>query len=41
LQLEVTYSLRVVSGVVTSPYPCPLIEEKGTVPVKVNRLKSN
>jgi predicted molibdopterin-dependent oxidoreductase YjgC len=41
LQLEVKYSSKVVSGVVTSPYPCPLIEEEGTVPVKVNRLKSN
>jgi predicted molibdopterin-dependent oxidoreductase YjgC len=41
LQLEVKYSSKVISGVVTSPYPCPFIEEKGTVPVKVNRLKSN
>ena len=41
LQLEVKYSSKVVSGVVTSPYPCPLIEEEGTVPVNVNRLKSN
>jgi anaerobic selenocysteine-containing dehydrogenase len=41
LQLEVKYSSKVVSGVVTSPYPCPLMEEEGTVPVKVNRLKSN
>lgn len=41
LQLEVKYSPKVISGVVTSPYPCPLIEEKGTVPVKVTRLKSN
>jgi NADH-quinone oxidoreductase subunit G len=41
LQTEVKYSSKVVSGVVTSPYPCPLIEEKGTVLVKVKRLKSN
>jgi predicted molibdopterin-dependent oxidoreductase YjgC len=41
LQLEVKYSSRVVSGVVTSPYPCSLIEEEGTVPVRVNRLKSD
>ena len=41
LQMEVRYSSKVVSGVITSPYPCPLMEEEGTVPVKVNRLKSN
>jgi predicted molibdopterin-dependent oxidoreductase YjgC len=41
LQMEVKYSSKVVSGVITSPYPCPLMEEEGTVPVKVNRLKSN
>jgi hypothetical protein len=34
------YSTRLVPGVVTSPYPCPLIEEEGIAPVKVNRLKS-
>jgi predicted molibdopterin-dependent oxidoreductase YjgC len=39
LQLAVKYSSKVISGVVTSPYPCPLIEEKGAVPVKMNRLK--
>lgn len=39
LKLEVKYSPNVVSGVVTSPYPCALIEEEGIVPVKVNRLK--
>jgi len=41
LQLEVKYSSKVLPGVITTPFPCPLIEEKGTVPVKVNRLKSN
>jgi len=41
LQVEVKYSSKLVSGVITSPYPCPLIEEEGSVPVKVNRLKSN
>jgi predicted molibdopterin-dependent oxidoreductase YjgC len=39
LQVEVKYSSNLVSGIVTSPYPCPLVEEKGTVSVKVNRLK--
>jgi anaerobic selenocysteine-containing dehydrogenase len=41
LQLKVKYSSKVISGVVTSPYPCSLIDEEGTVPVNVNRLKSN
>jgi len=41
LQMEVKYSSKLVSGIVTSPYPCPLIEEEGSVPVKVKRLKSN
>jgi predicted molibdopterin-dependent oxidoreductase YjgC len=41
LQMEVKYSPRLFSGVITSPYPCPVMEEKGTAPVKVNRLKSD
>ncbi|MCJ7783003.1 MAG: molybdopterin-dependent oxidoreductase, partial [Desulfobacterales bacterium] len=41
LQREVKYSSKLVSGGITSPYPCPLMEEEGSVPVKVNRLKSN
>ena len=41
LQMEVKYSSKVVSGVITSPYPCLLMEEEGSVPVKVNRLRSN
>ncbi len=41
LQREVKYSSRLFSGVITSPYPCPVMEEKGTAPVKVNRLKSD
>jgi hypothetical protein len=39
--MEVKYSSKLVSAVITSPSPCPLIEEEGSVPVKVNRLKSN
>ena len=39
LQLEVKYSSNLVSGAVTSPYPCALIEEERTAWVKVNRLK--
>ena len=41
LQMGVKYSSKLVSGVITSPYPSPLIEEEGSVPVNVNRLKSN
>jgi len=40
LRMEVKYSSNLVSGVITSPYPCPVIEE-GTVPVKVDRLKND
>lgn len=40
LRMEVKYSSNLVSGVIKSPYPCPVIEE-GTVPVKVDRLKSD
>ena len=40
LQMEVKYSSKLVSGVITSPYPWLLIGE-GTVPVKVKRLKSD
>ncbi|HUL23207.1 MAG TPA: molybdopterin-dependent oxidoreductase [Thermodesulfobacteriota bacterium] len=41
LQIEVKYSSNLVSGVVTSPYPCSLIEEEGTASVKVTRLRKN
>jgi predicted molibdopterin-dependent oxidoreductase YjgC len=41
LQMEVKYSSKLASGIITSPYPCPLIEEEGTAPVRVNRLKSD
>jgi NADH-quinone oxidoreductase subunit G len=39
LRMKVKYSSRPVSGVITVPYPCPLIEEKGIEIVKVERLK--
>jgi predicted molibdopterin-dependent oxidoreductase YjgC len=41
LQMEVKYSSNLVSGIVTSPYPCPLVEEKGTAPIRVTRLKND
>ena len=40
LQMAVKYSSKLVPGVITSPYSCPVTEE-GIVSVKVNRLKSN
>jgi predicted molibdopterin-dependent oxidoreductase YjgC len=39
LQMKVKYSSRIFGGVITVPYPCPLIEEKGIEIVKVERLK--
>jgi len=39
LQMKVKYSSRPFSGVITAPYPCPLIDEKGVEIVKVERLK--
>ncbi len=41
LHMKVKYSSKLVSGVITSPYPCPLIEEAGTALVKVTGLKCN
>jgi predicted molibdopterin-dependent oxidoreductase YjgC len=41
LQIEVKYSSKLAPMVITAPYSCPLIEEQGTVPAKVNRLKSD
>jgi predicted molibdopterin-dependent oxidoreductase YjgC len=41
MQMKVKYSPRPVSGVITAPYPCPIIEGEKMVPIKVNRLKSN
>ncbi len=40
LQIKVKYSSDLVPGVVSSSYPCSLIEEGRTVSVKVNRLKN-
>ena len=39
LQMKVKFSSKPVSGVITTPYPSPLIEEKGINSVKVERLK--
>jgi NADH-quinone oxidoreductase subunit G len=39
LQMEVKYSSKLVPGVITSPYPCPLMDEKGVHSVKAERVK--
>jgi len=39
LKMKVEYSSKPVSGVITTPYPCPIIDEEGTSSVKVKRLK--
>jgi predicted molibdopterin-dependent oxidoreductase YjgC len=41
LQMKVKYSSRPVSGVITAPYPCPLVEERGIGSVKVEKLKAS
>ncbi|NWG02054.1 MAG: molybdopterin-dependent oxidoreductase [Syntrophaceae bacterium] len=39
LQMKVKYSSRVVPGVMTASYPCPLVEERGITSIKVEKLK--
>ena len=39
LQMKVKYSSRPSSGVITAPYPCPLIDEKGIASIKVESLR--
>jgi predicted molibdopterin-dependent oxidoreductase YjgC len=41
VKMKVKYSSRPVSGVITAPYLCPLLEEKGVGFVKVERLKTS
>jgi predicted molibdopterin-dependent oxidoreductase YjgC len=41
LQMRVKYSSKLVSGVMTTPYPSPLIDRKGINSVKVERLKGS
>jgi NADH-quinone oxidoreductase subunit G len=40
LRIKVKNSSRLASGVITAPYPCPLIDQGRTVSVKVERFKS-
>jgi predicted molibdopterin-dependent oxidoreductase YjgC len=39
LQMKVKYSSRPFSGVITAPYPCPLIDERGIASIKVESLR--
>jgi predicted molibdopterin-dependent oxidoreductase YjgC len=39
LRMKVKYSLKLVSGVITAPYPCPIVEEKGISSIKIESLR--
>jgi predicted molibdopterin-dependent oxidoreductase YjgC len=39
LQMKVKYSSTLVSGVITAPYPCPIVEERGISPIKIESLR--
>jgi NADH-quinone oxidoreductase subunit G len=39
LRMKVKLSSLPSPGVITAPYPCPIIDEAGVIPVKVERLK--
>jgi formate dehydrogenase major subunit/NADH-quinone oxidoreductase subunit G len=39
LQMKVKYSSELVSGVMTTPYPSPLIDQKGINAIKIERLR--
>jgi predicted molibdopterin-dependent oxidoreductase YjgC len=41
VRTKVKYSSRLVSGVMTAPYPCTLVEESGIGSVKVEKLKAS
>ncbi len=41
LQMAVRHASKLIPGVITSPYPCPLFEEEGMVAARVDRLKSS
>jgi NADH-quinone oxidoreductase subunit G len=41
LRMRVRLSSKPASGVITAPYPCSLVDERGIRPVKVGRLKTN
>jgi predicted molibdopterin-dependent oxidoreductase YjgC len=39
LQMKVKYSSKLVSGVITAPYPCPIVGEGGISPIKIESLR--
>jgi predicted molibdopterin-dependent oxidoreductase YjgC len=39
LQMKVKYSSTLASGVITTPYPCPIVEEGGISPIKIKSLR--
>ena len=39
LQMKVKYSSTLVPGVITAPYPCPIVEEGGISPIKIESLR--
>jgi anaerobic selenocysteine-containing dehydrogenase len=39
LRMKVKLSSKTSQGVITVPYPCPIIDEAGVISVKVERLK--
>jgi NADH-quinone oxidoreductase subunit G len=41
LRMKVRLSSKPAPGVITAPYPCPLVDDRGIRPVKVGRLKTN
>jgi NADH-quinone oxidoreductase subunit G len=41
LRMKVKFSSKPFPGVITAPYPCPIIDEVGMISVKVERLKYN
>jgi len=41
LRMKVRLSSKPVPGVMTAPYPCPLVDDRGISSVKVERLKAN
>jgi anaerobic selenocysteine-containing dehydrogenase len=39
LQMKVKYSSKLVSGVITTPYPCPIVQERDISPIKIESLR--
>jgi predicted molibdopterin-dependent oxidoreductase YjgC len=39
LQMKVKYSSKLASGVITTPYPCPIVQGRGISPIKIESLR--